>query len=167
MSLTNNYTKQSFSFGDGGISPNDTFLSLFGKPKNRDEFLQITHDSRYKLLHEKYKEIFKAGDESGLKTAETQILIHQYTDGVPLNEIEYRRLDDIKIFVIANAKNLLSLINPKLHAFLLRTRYFSKDRNEQPKPYRLQRVSRIIKNLMGKTNSKEKLLKFSEIISKL
>ena len=167
MSLTNRYQPQFQGFGEVEIRPNDTFKSLFGEPRNGEEFKQITRDPKYKKLHDKYSAVFQAGAAEGLHTGETQVLIYQYSNGMSLHEIEYRKLDDIIIFIQVNAKNLLSIINPEFHAFLLRTGYFDKNPQEPVKPHRLSRISRVIKSLMGKQDSARKLMKFSEIISRM
>lgn len=150
-----------------GIHPNDTFYLLFGRPENIDHFFQITKSEKYQLLNNKYKAIFEAGKNEGLQPGEIQILISIFSDGKSLYEIEYRRLDDLKLYVKHNAKNMLSWINPELHAFMLRTGYFEKNNHETMKLSRLNRVCKIINILSRKNDSKNKLIKFAEILSRL
>jgi hypothetical protein len=167
MNYKNRFKMNNSFTNETGIHPNDSFYSLFGIPENMDHFTQITNTEQYKLLSEKYKAIFKAGHDEGLQPGEVQVLIFVFSDGKPLNEIEYRRLDDLKLFVQLNSINLFSWINPELHAFLLRTGYFQKNRHITVKQSRLKRICNIIKSLSEKQNSKKKLVKFAEILSKL
>jgi hypothetical protein len=167
MNHKNRFKANNSFTNETGIHPNDSFCSLFGKPENMDHFTQIANTEQYKLLSEKYKSIFKAGYDEGLQPGEVQVLIFVFSDGKPLNEIEYRRLDDLKLFVKHNSINLLSWINPELHAFLLRTGYFKKSRHITVKQSRLKRICKIIESLSKKNNSNRKLVKFAEILSKL
>lgn len=168
MTFGNNRFQANNSFNnETGMHPNDTFLSLFGKPTSLEHFNQIARTERYQLLNEKYKAIFEAGKNEGLQPGEVQVLIHAFSDGKPLHEIEYRRLDDLKLFVRHNSKQLLSWIQPELHAFLLRTNYFEKDNHTTIKQSRLKRICKIMDKLSHKADSRRKLLKFAEILSRL
>lgn len=166
MPKFHNY-KNSFNTDNETVSPNDSFKTIFGTDVDMNKFREISNDPRYKKLHEKYTEIFQAGQIAGLHTGEIQILIDLYSDGLPLHEIEYRRLDDVRTFVVTNADNLLSFINPEMHAFLIRTGYFKKNPKDMTKPSRLQRISKTIQSLTKMHNSKEKLQKFAEILSRI
>lgn len=166
MPKFHNY-KNDFNYEDDTISPNDSFLTLFGSNVDSSKFKEIAQTPKYKKLHEKYTEIFLAGEKAGLYTGEIQILIDLYSNGVPLHEIEYRRLDDVRNFVVIHAENILSFLNPEMHAFLLRTGYFRQNPKTMAKPHRLQRISSVIKSIMKKEDSKERLNKFSEILSRL
>lgn len=157
----------SFDFESTEIKPNDTFNSLFGENVTTDKFQSIKIDPKFKILNEKYIEIFKAGEQAGIYQGETQILIQLYSNGKDLHEIEFRRLDDCRIFVSVNANKLLSFIDPETHAFLLTTKYFQKNPKEMTSGHRLNRISKILKNLMSDKQSLLKLKKFSEILSRL
>lgn len=155
------------SFNDNRqINPNDTFNSLFGNCDNIDNFREATKNPLYEILQEKYKAVFQEGYKHHLQAGEVQILIHAFSNGKSLHDIEYRRLDDLKMFVKHNGNKMLSYINPDLHGFLLGTKYYSKDPYELPKINRLSRVMQIIKRLSKKKQT-GKLKKFAEILSKL
>jgi hypothetical protein len=156
------------SFGnENKIFPNDTFLSLFGNPTSPDHFNEISKTERYQQLNEKYKAIFETGRNEGLQPGEVQVLIHVFSDGKPLHEIEYRRLDDLKLFIRHNSSTFLSFVQPELHAFLLKTGYFKKDNHTTIKQSRLKRICSVMEKLAQKTDSRKKLTKFAEILSKL
>lgn len=151
-------------FIDAELKPNDTFNSLFGNEKNIEK---LNNDPMFKALNEEYKKIFKTGYENNLRDGEIQILISIFSNGKNLHEIEYRLFDDLKLFIKHNEQCLLSFVNPELHAFLVRTYYFKKDKNIMAKKSRLGRVAKIIQNLTNKKGSCEALKRFSEILSNL
>lgn len=148
------------------LKPNDTFISLFSN-KDAADTTKLFHNPLFRKLNEKYKEIFIAGKEAGLADGEIQMIIYLYSNGKPLHEIEYSRLDEIIIFIKTNIDKILSSVNPDLHAFLLRTQYYKKDKKELVKPYRMAKTAKIIKSLFGQKESRKKLIKFSEILSRL
>lgn len=148
------------------LKPNDTYNSLFSRKENIDN-TKILNNPLYKQLKELYKKVFQTGREYGLSDGEIQMLIHLYSDGKPLHDIEKRRIEDLIYFIHTNVDKLHSFIDPELHAFLLRTKYYKKNKEEQPKKHRCSRIARIIKFLIRQNNSAEKLKKFSEILSRL
>lgn len=149
------------------LKQNDTFNSLFGNSKLSIDTTKLLQNPAFKQLNKKYKTIFDAGRQAGLYDGEIQMLIYLYSDGKSLHEIELRRFEDLISFLKLNIDKLLSFAHPELHAFLLRTKYYKKDKSELIKPHRMARVAKIIKALFNDNNSKTKLIKFSEILSRL
>lgn len=155
-------------YNDIKIKPNDTFNSLFGNvKKSYDDLKALADNPIYKKLAAKYKEIFDAGKDAGLHYGEIQIMINNFSGGRCLHDIEYRLLDDLKLHIHCKADSMLSFINPPLHALLIRTKYFKKDGAEMASKNRTARIARIIKSLSGKPDSRAKLNKFTEILSRL
>ena len=155
-------------YDDVQINPNDTFNSLFGNvKKNYDDLRALADNPQFKKLAEKYREIFNEGTDAGLYYGEIQIMINSFSGGKGLHDIEYRLLDELKLYIRTNAENMLSFINPELHALLIRSKYFKKNRSEMASKNRTARIARIIKKLSSQSNSREKLNKFTEILSRL
>lgn len=169
MSYSNYKTDDKlYGFNDNMVElkPNDTFNSLFNS-KEASDTSKLFHNPLFKQLNKEYKKVFEAGNESGLTDGEIQMLIHLYSDGKPLHEIEHRRIEELTYWIRCNVDKVLPFVNPELHAFLLRTQYYKKDKKETAKPHRMVRISKIIKSLFGQNQSREKLKKFSEILSRL
>jgi hypothetical protein len=159
--------KSAGNFSNAEIKPNDTFNTLFGGRKTYDDLKLLATDPVYIKLTGKYKEVFDAGLESGLRYGEIQVMINRFSGGKDIHDIEYRRLDELKYFVRCKADTVLETTSPELHDLLIRSDYHKKSATEIASKNRSARIARIIRKLSGKSNSREKLGKFAEILSRL